>query len=206
MAKDVCINVDECEVYSGVALRILSQDYGDDCVFPLARTFTLVLESCTSEDLDESDDSDDSSELGDKCEGHQANVSAFVLWIKQNLPKVNEVRVQMGHYFNQGSVCDIHFSKLVSQLYRLGTRIGYSCNNRGDVPEVSQFDEIRDLVHINFNSEYGSSQFIPLARLNVQTLQSLVIKSRVFYDLDGLIQSPDGDYTTYPCLHILKLR
>ncbi|KAJ2824566.1 hypothetical protein FBU31_003957, partial [Coemansia sp. 'formosensis'] len=206
MAKEVCVSVEECKVYSGAALGILFQDFGDDCAFPLARTFTLILESYTSEYLDESDHSGESSELGDKCDEHQANVSAFVLWIKRMAPMVNDVRVEMGRTYNNESVCDLHFCELVSQLYRLGTRIWYRCRNRIVAPKASQLDDIRDLVHINFNSEYGSSQFMPLARLNAQTLQSLIIKSKVLYDLDGLIQSPDGGYATYPCLYALRLQ
>ncbi|KAJ2099472.1 hypothetical protein GGI09_002768 [Coemansia sp. S100] len=215
MAKELCIHVEERDIYTGAALGTLSRAYSDDCVFPSVHTLTLLVESYADEDFEELDDSSESSEsvnvdeskgLDCKYETYEANINAFVQWVKQMLPMVNEVSVKSGRYFNPESACDNQFTDLVSQLYRLGTRIEYSCNNGRDVPVEERLDKVRDLVHISLWDKHGSGQFTHLARQNAQSLQSLYLESSQLKDLTGLVLNPDGSYATYPCLHTLELR
>ncbi|KAJ2878555.1 hypothetical protein H4R27_005763, partial [Coemansia aciculifera] len=215
MANELSIHVEERGIYTGAVLRTLSRAYPDDCAFPSVHTFTLLLESYADEDFDGLDDSGESnesvgmgesSESGDKYDMCMANVSAFVLWIKQMLPMVNEVSIKLGRYFDPDNACDRQFTDLVSRLYRLGNRVKYSCDNGRDVPVELGLDEIHDLVHVSFWDKYGSGQFTHLARQNAQMLQSLYLESPCFKGLASLIQNPDGSYATYPCLHTLELQ
>ncbi|KAJ2255696.1 hypothetical protein GGI13_001497 [Coemansia sp. RSA 455] len=200
MAKELCIRIEERDIYTGAALRILSQDFNEDCAFPLVRTFTLLFESCEDEDLSDVDDSGESRESVDNYDVYQANVSAFVLWIKQMVPMASDIRVKLGSSFSPEISCEDHFSDLVSRLYQLGNRVKYSCESRKGVPVELGLDEIRDLVHISLKDKYSSGRFTHLARQNAQTLQSLYLESPRFYNLVNLIQNPGGSYVTlqYP--------
>ncbi|KAJ2879996.1 hypothetical protein H4R27_004987 [Coemansia aciculifera] len=193
-------------ICTGAALRILSRDYNEDCAFPLVRAFTLFLESHRDDDLTEPGFSGESKEPGDMNDAYQANISEFVRWVKQKAPMVNKVRVEVNDSLVAENDHDGHFSYLVPQLYRLGTRIEYTCNNGRIAPEASQLNEIRGLVHISYLGNDAWNQFMHLARQNVQTLQYLNLDSRGFGDVAGLIQDPDGSYVTYPCLRTLELR
>ncbi|KAJ2032954.1 hypothetical protein H4S03_005981 [Coemansia sp. S3946] len=196
MAKELCIRIEERDIYTGAALRILSQDFNEDCAFPLVRTFTLLFESCEDEDLSDVDDSGESRESVDNYDVYQANVSAFVLWIKQMVPMASDIRVKLGSSFSPEISCEDHFSDLVSRLYQLGNRVKYSCESRKGVPVELGLDEIRDLVHISLKDKYSSGRFTHLARQNAQTLQSLYLESPRFYNLVNLIQNPGGSYVT----------
>ncbi|KAJ2016855.1 hypothetical protein GGI14_003352 [Coemansia sp. S680] len=158
------------------------------------------------EDLSDVDDSGESRESVDNYDVYQANVSAFVLWIKQMVPMASDIRVKLGSSFSPEISCEDHFSDLVSRLYQLGNRVKYSCESRKGVPVELGLDEIRDLVHISLKDKYSSGRFTHLARQNAQTLQSLYLESPRFYNLVNLIQNPGGSYVTYPCLHTLILR
>ncbi|KAJ2875143.1 hypothetical protein GGH93_001826 [Coemansia aciculifera] len=203
MAKELCIHAENLDIYTGTALRDLSQSGYEGCVFPLVRTFTLLLESYADEDSSEvDDDSDESKESVDVDDVYQANVGALVLWIKQMAPMVNRVEVKLGDSFGSDNSCDRHFTNLVSRLYQFGNRVRYSCKNRRGVPVELGLDEIRDLVHINFRDEYDSGQFSHLARRNAQTLQSFYLQSPRFKDLANLIQNPDGSYVLGSNTHL----
>ncbi|KAJ2748351.1 hypothetical protein GGI19_006150, partial [Coemansia pectinata] len=121
------------------------------------------------------------------------------------IPKVNDVCIEIDGYSDPDTTFTQHFSRLVTQLCGLGSRVKYSCKDDRDPPMASQLDEIRDLVHPSFEDEYGCNPSLYLARRNSQTLQSLCLKSRYLRDAVSLIRSPDGGYVTYPCLHTLEL-
>ncbi|KAJ2868872.1 hypothetical protein GGH93_006338, partial [Coemansia aciculifera] len=148
------------------------------------------------DDLTEPGFSGELKEPGDMNDAYQANISEFVRWVKQKAPMVNKVRVEVNDSLVAENDHDGHFSSLVPQLYRLGTRIEYTCNNGRIAPEASQLNEIRGLVHISYLGNDAWNQFMHLARQNVQTLQYLNLDSRGFGDVAGLIQDPDGSYVT----------
>ncbi|KAJ2872598.1 hypothetical protein H4R27_006647, partial [Coemansia aciculifera] len=199
----------ERDIYTGAALRALSQSDSEGCVFPLVRELTLVLESSPSDEaseLGESEHSDESSETGElnhsdqsnepvnMDEVYQANVSAFMSWIKQMIPMVNDVCIEIDSCSDPDFTFAGHFSHLVTQLCRLGNRIEYNCKPLRDLPVESRLDEIRDLVHLRLDHNFECDRSSYLARRNAQTLQSLCLKSWYLDDAVSLIRSPDGGY------------
>ncbi|KAJ2487626.1 hypothetical protein IWW37_005166 [Coemansia sp. RSA 2050] len=201
LIRDLGIFAEERDIYSGATLEILSQDYGDDCPFPLARKFTLIVGSYNDEYLEYLDNRDDV---------YQANIDALILWVKQMLPKVSEIKVELGSHFDPEDSYDHHCNHLISQLYQLGTRIVYHCESARDMPATLCLDKIRNLVFLEFNDKLGSSSnsavSFRLARQHAQTLQSLILAFRRYSDLANLIQNPDGSFVVYPCVHTLKIR
>ncbi|KAJ2879208.1 hypothetical protein H4R27_005436, partial [Coemansia aciculifera] len=201
--------VEERDIYTGAALRALSQPDCEGCVFLLVRTFKLVLESFPSDkssELGGSEHSDESSGTGElnhsdqsnepvnMDEVYQANVSAFISWIKQMIPIANDVYIEIDGYSDPDTTFAQHFSRLVTQLCGLGSRVKYNCKDDRDPPMASQLDEIRDLVHLSFEDDYRCNPSSYLARRNSQTLQSLCLKSRYLRDAVSLIRNPDGGY------------
>ncbi|KAJ2102851.1 hypothetical protein GGI09_000994 [Coemansia sp. S100] len=205
MAKELCIHVGEQDIYTGAALRTLSRDCGEECAFPLVRSFRILLESYTVEHSNEWEDSDESKGSDNIYDVYRANVIAFMLWIKHMIPKVREVSVGMSGPFVTVNDRDDHTNDLVTQLYQLGNRVKYICKNGRDLPVEWRLGEIRYLVHISFRAKFDSGQFAHLARQNAQTLQSLYLQSLRLNELADLIQNSGGSYVTYPCLHALNL-
>ncbi|KAJ2258444.1 hypothetical protein GGI13_000597 [Coemansia sp. RSA 455] len=197
--------MEERNIYTGAALRALSHEYNDDGAFPLVRALTLVLEPSESYESSESEHSDEPDEPVDMNEVYQTNVSAFLSWIKRMLPKVNDVNILIEGYTGLDDTLTQHFGRLVAQLYRLGSSVKYSSKDERDTLVASQLEEIRDLVHISFEDDFGCNQSSYLARRNLQTLQSLSLKLRYLLEAVSLIRNPDGGYVTYPCLHTLEL-
>ncbi|KAJ2756863.1 hypothetical protein GGI19_000518 [Coemansia pectinata] len=110
---------------------------------------------------------------------------------------------------------EIHVSDMNSRLFSSAwtgeeTRklLDYvqTSNSKPDyLPVESRLDEIRDLVHLRLEHNFGCDRSSYLAQRNAQTPQSLCFKSRYFHDKIDLIRNPDGGYVTYPCLHTLEL-
>ncbi|KAJ2056245.1 hypothetical protein GGI17_006290 [Coemansia sp. S146] len=138
-------------------------------------------------------------------EVYQANVSAFMSWIKQMIPMVNDVYIEIDGCSDPDISFADHFSYLVTQLCRLGNRIEYNCKPLRDLPVESRLDEIRDLAHLRLEHNFECDRSSYLSRRNAQTLRSLCLKSWYLDDAVSLIRSPDGGYVTYPCLHTLEL-
>ncbi|KAJ2682154.1 hypothetical protein IWW39_006107 [Coemansia spiralis] len=90
LVKDLDIFAKEGDIYSGATLKTLYQDYGDDSAFPLVHKFTLYLDSYHDGDSESLEDSEDSVDSDDAI---HANIGAFVCWVKQVLPKVDEIWV-----------------------------------------------------------------------------------------------------------------
>ncbi|KAJ2413926.1 hypothetical protein GGI10_002729 [Coemansia sp. RSA 2530] len=201
LVKDLDIFAKESDIYSGATLKTLYQDYGDDSAFPLVHKFTLYLDSYHDDDSESLEDSEDSVDSDDAI---HANIGAFVCWVKQVLPKVDEIWLILDSYFDLHDHHDHHCSYFLSKLYQLGTRVAYRCVSTRDVLAGLCLDEIRNLASLDFRDEPGrsnsSEQCVQLARQNAQTLQFLSLVSDQFSDLTSLIQNPDGSNVVYPCL------
>ncbi|KAJ2882267.1 hypothetical protein H4R27_003559 [Coemansia aciculifera] len=194
LVKELDIELAEKSLYSGTALKMLSYMPYKYCAFPLARKFTIRI---VRDELD-SDREIKESEI-------EANISAFVRWVKRAMPRINEIRVQPERSDSPFDINARNFGDLVSQLLRLVNRVKHDFHNKAGVPVRFQLDGLRDLVHINCHSLEDSAQFILLARQNAQTLQYFDSHFSHPSNLDGLIRIVDESYVAYPCLHTLRL-
>ncbi|KAJ2108134.1 hypothetical protein IW146_006979, partial [Coemansia sp. RSA 922] len=195
LAKEIVIEVSDRAVYSGEALKLLSQEPYDGCAFPLARTLTFAIVT------DEDEGGDGMTSLAIAA----ATISAFVQRVKGMTPVATKIGVRPSGFARPHYVTGHLFSILVSQLFQLVSSVEYVSYFDSHVPMVLQLDSIRNLSHIRYAFESSVDQLIQLARLNAPTLQSLTIESELDIDVSGLLRDDYGNYVTYPRLLSLKL-
>ncbi|KAJ1918330.1 hypothetical protein GGI09_001170 [Coemansia sp. S100] len=200
LAKDITVFLEERAVYSGEALEALSRLLCDVCPFPLARKILFVFVKDERADID-MDAWNDPLLAG-------ANIDAFVGRIKQMAPSVGEIGVQPVDRDSTPSVFNQHFSNLVSQLYRLASRVEYGYGlDTADLMRL-QLGRICNLTHVTYVSTSrtdGAHQFVQLAQKNALTLQSLSFKCGHELFVSDLVQHADGCPVAYPRLLTLKL-
>ncbi|KAJ2074086.1 hypothetical protein GGH13_001556 [Coemansia sp. S155-1] len=195
LAKEIVIEVSDQAVYSGEALKLLSQEPYDGCAFPLARTLTFAIVT------DEDEGGDGMSSLAVAA----ATISVFVQRVKRMAPVATKIGVRPSGFARPHYVTGHLFGILVSQLFQLVSIVEYISYFDSHVPVVLQLDSIRNLSHIRYAFESSVDQLIQLARLNAPTLQSLTIESETDIDVSGLLRDDYGNYVTYPHLLLLKL-
>ncbi|KAJ2055508.1 hypothetical protein GGI17_006630, partial [Coemansia sp. S146] len=179
----LCMYVEERDIYTGAALRALPQSNYEGYAFPLVREFTLVLESSPSNEangLGESELSDESDESGElnhsdqsnepvnMDEVYQANVSAFISWIKQMIPKVNDVCIEIDGYSDLDITFADHFSRLSRYFHDNLDLIrnpdgGYSLPLLSDLyAQAPSFGSMPDGVTMDELPEYMVSTYAPM--------------------------------------------
>ncbi|KAJ2874616.1 hypothetical protein H4R27_006481, partial [Coemansia aciculifera] len=195
MAKELVIIVNEQTIYSGKALKVLLHAPYSGCTFPLARlvTFRFVL-------------GDNGMFKAVDSLVAEANISAFVQRIKDMAPLLSEVRAQSLYHGHGPEISSHHFGDLVSQLFQFVDRVAFNAHRNAELPWQLQLDKICNLVHIGYTGESFGDQFLQLARLNAQTLQSLDIVYDRGMDVLGLVVDTDRGCVTYPCLLKLNVR
>ncbi|KAJ2334893.1 hypothetical protein GGI00_001635 [Coemansia sp. RSA 2681] len=213
LAKEAQVELFEEDIYSGKALQLLTSATYGSRAFPLARkiVFHIIItggegEEYETSEAEETGDSEqtDRVRLTTICKVGQS-VSAFVQQIRQMAPMVSEISVLANDPNGPRDISSLYYSNVVSQLYRLATRIEYSYVDDISVPVELRLDEIRDLTHIKYASEASDDRIMQLARQNSQTLHYLAIFSKEGFDAAGLIRNTDGSCSTYPRLRMLKL-
>ncbi|KAJ2886700.1 hypothetical protein H4R27_000489 [Coemansia aciculifera] len=191
LARELVIELNKDDVYSGEALQMLSRSPYDGCAFPLVRKITFTIG------------------LGDNIQTKQAvvatNISAFVQRIKQMAPMAKTFMLSplvCGHIKN---CTGQYFDDLATQLFRLVGHIEYGFINKfSDIREL-QLDEVHNLVSIEHITYHSIDTFIGLARLNAATLEYLHITPSKTNGAIGIIQDANGAYVIYPCLTTLFL-
>ncbi|KAJ2058534.1 hypothetical protein GGI17_004982 [Coemansia sp. S146] len=123
LAKELVIIVNEQTIYSDKALRVLLHAPYSGCAFPLARLVTFRFG------------------LGDNSKFKaadrlvtEANISAFVLKIKDMAPLLSEVRAQSLYHGHGSEIASHHFGDLVSQLFQLVGRITFNAHRNTKLP------------------------------------------------------------------------
>ncbi|KAJ2879857.1 hypothetical protein H4R27_005069 [Coemansia aciculifera] len=191
LVKELIIELDERDIYSGNALRVLSIEPYGGCAFQLARTITFLVI------LDE-----DITALSLITE---ANVRTFVQRIKQLAPMASKIRIRLHNFGHVPEIASFYFGRLVSQLFQLAIRIEYEHSSKTIVTMEFQPDVIRNLVLTQYACKSSVKLVVQLARQSALTLQSIDIDSEQDIDIAGLVQDGDNSYVTYPHLIILKL-
>ncbi|KAJ2880523.1 hypothetical protein H4R27_004674, partial [Coemansia aciculifera] len=191
LVKELIIELDERDIYSGNALRVLSIEPYGGCAFPLARTITFLV--ILDEDIT-------ALSLITK-----ANVRTFVQRIKQLAPMASKITIRPHDFGRVPEIASFYFGSLVSQLFQLAIRIEYEHSSETIVTMELQPDVIRNLVLIRYCCKNSVMLVVQLARQSALTLQSIDIDSEQDIDFAGLVQDVDNSYVTYPHLIILKL-
>ncbi|KAJ2879995.1 hypothetical protein H4R27_004986 [Coemansia aciculifera] len=191
LARELEIELDEVDVYSGTALKMLSRGLYDGCAFPLVRriTFTII--------------------LGDNNRTEQpvvaANISAFVQRIKQMAPMAKALLLDPDSPSTIDHSTGDHFDDLATQLFQLVGQIELGpFSAHSDLREL-QLDIVRDLVCIKHTTGHSIDMFHQLARRSAPTLESLEIFTSETRGFATLIQDADGAYVSYLCLTALCL-
>ncbi|KAJ2029298.1 hypothetical protein IWW57_001777 [Coemansia sp. S610] len=202
LARELFIFTDVWSICSGRALDILSLAPYNGCVFPMVCQLKLYFNPPPPPPLQlRGDHSLDSDYV-------QTNIIAFVQRIRLMMPVLREIGVSINHYsFDPSRSNDWWFDSLVTRLYQIVGRIAYEYPSMATRMTLLP-DLVHNLAHIDYYAimDGGNEQILDLARQNSPTLQSLVITLRGISDLSGLIQSVDGSYVSYPCLHTLKAK
>ncbi|KAJ2869756.1 hypothetical protein GGH93_006066 [Coemansia aciculifera] len=192
LAKELYILVDDMSIYGGLAVQALSPFSGYTFPQMCAVDIDMFVAGL-----------DAGSRINSALV--EANISAFVQWIRNAAPSVTEIRARP--CFSNTSIVATgrYFGSLVSQLFQLADRVEYGRSQQNKVPVELQLDDIHNLVHITYAFDGDVGQFIQLARQNSQTLGCLVFESGADADLCRLIRDVDGGLVTFPLLQILKV-
>ncbi|KAJ2346225.1 hypothetical protein GGH92_003702 [Coemansia sp. RSA 2673] len=207
------IELDERDIYSGEALRMLTNAPYEGCAFPLVRKITfLIFMDVTDKDYENhlrnqiykrrmmsqtspsigiydsySSDGDDAIRPNvDKTTDPsvlEANISAFVQRIEQMAPRVDDIEV-MPRPLDYSQEPRHLFGSLVTQLFQLAKRITYG-DMSTSVPVTLQPNHICELAHISFDIDID-----------------IDVELNPFVQL---AQQPGGGYLVYPRLLTLKL-
>ncbi|KAJ2058910.1 hypothetical protein GGI17_004738 [Coemansia sp. S146] len=191
LVKELIIELDERDIYSGNVLRVLFLEPYGGCAFPLVCTATFLVildEGLTALSLIT-----------------EANVRTFVQRIKQLAPVASKIRIRPHDFGHVPEIASFYFGSLVSQLFQLAIRIEYEHSSDTIVTMELQPDVIRNLVLIRYCCKNSVMIAVQLARQSAQTLQCIDIDSEKDIDFAGLVQDVDNSYVTYPHLIILKL-
>ncbi|KAJ2584367.1 hypothetical protein GGH95_000431 [Coemansia sp. RSA 1836] len=194
LAKELQIELDIWNIYSGKSLDMLSRAPYDTLIFPLVRSLAFFFVSPSQR----------KPKLTVLKDMVVANIDAFVQRIRRMVPMASEIKVETGSYSH-----DVHpnlshyFSSLVSQLYQHPGRV-VRCSLNCAVPYWQQQELTRIIVQPS-NLDYNTSESImQLARQNALTLHTLDLALEVD-DIACLIQDTNGGHVSYPRLHVLRL-
>ncbi|KAJ2863161.1 hypothetical protein GGH94_003789 [Coemansia aciculifera] len=194
LAKTMYILVDDESICAGHALQSLSLLPYGGYTFPKVRTVDIYM-LVGGLDVDSRTDSAVA----------EANISAFIQWIRNAVPLVNKIRVRPRFSDTEVVATGSYYGSLISQLFQLADRVKYGHSQQNNVQVELQLDNINNLVHITYDFDGDIGQFIQLARQNSQTLECLVLEYGADADLCRLIRDVGGGLVTFPHLQILKM-
>ncbi|KAJ2682523.1 hypothetical protein IWW39_005963, partial [Coemansia spiralis] len=185
------IELGEEDVYSGEALRILSQEPYAGCAFPLVRDISFAIM------------------LGNGIQVEQStattNIGALAQRLKEMVPmaKACQLYVQADGVTDHGT--NRHIKDLMTRLFQLAGEVGLSYSNSLFNLRDIQLDGVHNLVSIKSSDMECIGMLVRLARQNVPTLETLQLGFSFVQEFTGIIQETDGAYVEYPRLTTLYL-
>ncbi|KAJ2757267.1 hypothetical protein GGI19_000201 [Coemansia pectinata] len=199
-ARKLIIHLDEHSVYSGKMLEMMLEKSYDAGAFPMVRSMELHF-STLSDPEERKAIVLPLSDIPDI----EANVDAFLQHAKLVAPKAKDIKVSglFGHE-STPTIPYRYTQNLLAQLFMLTYRIGFN-DRYWTMPFDLPVNDIRNMVHINYQYYNNMGPIASLARLCASTLESLAIKGGEFEDISGLIRNDDGTFATYPWLRTLRL-
>ncbi|KAJ2399589.1 hypothetical protein GGF41_008098, partial [Coemansia sp. RSA 2531] len=222
LAKELRFNLDIKSVFTGKALRLLSDAPYDGCSFPLVRKLCIYLTSDNEDCYDWESVSDNDREPEDwalvgthVCTPKTryvyppdtvANIAALVQWIKQMVPAVSEIYVYP--YDDAERLLrriNAYVSDLVQQLFDIVERRTVIAGRNDSMLAYSDLEPIRDLVHLECSLDSDFYSAWPLIHRSTKTLRFLDIDVGNMELTDLVIDCAGGGYLEYPCLHTLMI-
>ncbi|KAJ2057611.1 hypothetical protein GGI17_005546 [Coemansia sp. S146] len=194
-ARKLVIYLDEHSVYSGKMLDMMLEKSYCAGAFPMVRSMELHFST-----LLDSEESNATVPPLSEIPDIEANVNAFLRHTKLVAPKAKDVSVSglFGH--ESTPTIPYHYTQnLLAQLFMLTYRIGFH-DRYWTMPFDLPVNDIRNMVHINYQFYNGMGLIASLARLCASTLESLAIKGGEFEDISGLIRNDDALPDTYMSL------
>ncbi|KAJ2057791.1 hypothetical protein GGI17_005443 [Coemansia sp. S146] len=196
-AKELTINVDMLDVYSGAALKVLSSESYISCTFPMVRSIIFM--------FSDSSKSEEPTCIATISPDTESIISAFVQRIKQIAPMTKKINIRQLPYSRNGPQFPAQqFSSIVAQLSQHVIDIEYELYHRPATID-QQLNGLRNLAYCSFESTEGGEQIMQLARRNASTLQFLKIDIYAIIGIASLIQNDNDGYMQYPYLHTFKI-
>ncbi|KAJ2838138.1 hypothetical protein FBU31_000989 [Coemansia sp. 'formosensis'] len=190
-AKELNIDVGLIDICNGSASKELACEPYIDCAFPLVRSIKLSFIQPDGNEIASPD--------------FKFNIYSFVRRIKEMTPSTKKIIISIKprtisfHWYPTYQL-DI----LMAQLSQLAIDIEYDIERQPIIID-QQLSGLCSLSFSRFDSAYNAEQVYQLAQRNASTLKYLNIVGVATLDIAGLIQSIDGNYIQYHCLHTLKL-
>ncbi|KAJ2748372.1 hypothetical protein GGI19_006140 [Coemansia pectinata] len=132
LARDLDIELDEVDVYSGTTLRMLSCEPYDGCAFLLVHKITVIVF------------------LGDNIKTKHsvvmANISAFVQRIKQMAPMAKDFLLRPMVHSGVNHTTGHYFNDLATQLFQIAERIEIGLTDALSFIQGLQLNGVRNLV------------------------------------------------------------
>ncbi|KAJ2908457.1 hypothetical protein GGI21_002866 [Coemansia aciculifera] len=190
LAKELIIELDEKDIYSGNAQSVLVNAPYADGTFPLVRLITFLV-------IMDEEPVAESPEI-------ERKISMFARRIKQLAPIARAIRV-LPQDLHVSDIASNYFGSLVTSLFQLADRVEYYHYCETSVAMALQPDKITNLVKIKHCCQTNALHIAQLVRQNAPTLEIVDIDSEQDIDMPGLIQAADDSYIVYPRLIFLKL-
>ncbi|KAJ1905369.1 hypothetical protein GGI09_002179 [Coemansia sp. S100] len=191
LVRELDIQLDEEDIYSGTALKMMSRAPYDGCAFPMVFRIVFVVY------------------LGDNIRAKPsvaaANISALVKRIKQAAPRAQAFQLNPNTCKAIDHSTSDLFDDLATQLFRLVGQIELCpFSGHSDLREL-QLQGVYKLVRIKHTTGHSIGTFTRLARQSASTLESLDIFILETNGAICIIQDSDGTCAIYPRLTTLCL-
>ncbi|KAJ2026645.1 hypothetical protein GGI06_000065 [Coemansia sp. S85] len=194
LAKELVVELDMWSLCADGSLEYLLPDIYGDGAFPLVHSVKLAFGSFAA--------TGNGTAFPPNA---QANAKAFVQRILQMTPRVSEVEIDSGFYFDDLSSGDqFYLCDLLAQLFQFATRVRHFSSISGTI-HSHQMSLVSHLVHLSYEvSRGGSINIVHLARQCAPTLQSLSMWLSRSDETVDLIRDGNGNYVQYPQLLLLE--
>ncbi|KAJ1814731.1 hypothetical protein LPJ60_005952, partial [Coemansia sp. RSA 2675] len=181
----------------------------DGCSFPLACVLIVTLYISPKDDsaLERYDGSVPTISEDYPAEA-VASTAAFVRRLKQMMPGINEVDVEVLDEQHEKILlegCSAHDRELCWQLFGLLDSLVAFTPGRVSLVKYRDLEPLRSLVRIDYSVGDCADEIVSMVHRNTQTLQVLSISVGRLEHVTSLISDKGtSGYLEYPCLHTLK--
>ncbi|KAJ2803973.1 hypothetical protein H4S07_004338, partial [Coemansia furcata] len=197
-AREVYFHLDFLDICRGTAMEVLTHKPFSEYTFPKA--WSLVVSLLPKSTMLHPADTRITPPI------IESNIREFVRHIKKVAPHIRKVLISVASRpVHMPQIHDMRLGSLVKQLSQIADDLAYKIYcvpMRLDLQPMG----LTYLMYADMDMKKEGSHLVPqIARRSASTLQFLHMQLFELEDISPLIQSPDGSYVQYPCLHTLKL-
>ncbi|KAJ2447275.1 hypothetical protein GGF42_005482 [Coemansia sp. RSA 2424] len=210
LARELDVSLGLWSIYTGQALRLLSNAPYEGCAFPLVRMISIDI-AADNYDSNDNRPGDVDDYLMDKYKTYPpdtaTNIAAFVLRLKEMMPAISEV--DMSHSKVVGVMLerrDAHLMDVAQRLFNIVETPTVLRYTRSRFTRYLDLEPVCSLVRLDWCELDGQGVFWPLIHRSALTLQMLWLRVRDMPDISGLIRDPDsGRCVEYSRLKNLRI-